>query len=119
MVAHLTGIVKDSHCIAALAPDGQKVYAPGMAERLIHDTAYAIASALTEKMDYKLRPAEQQVFHRLVYEACKAALRQHDVARDREAKRVGKHASPTSRRVAKRDQAVLGPHFNRREIDGR
>src|ERR1019366_8652672 len=88
MVAHLTGIVKDSHCIAALAPDGQKVYAPGMAERLIHDTAFAIASALTEKMDYKLGPAEQQAFHRLAYETCKAAIRQHEMARDREAKRV-------------------------------
>ena len=58
MVAHLTGFVKDSHYIAALAPDGQKVYAAGMAERLIHDTAFAIASALTEKMDYKFRPPD-------------------------------------------------------------
>jgi hypothetical protein len=71
-----------------LAPGNQKVYAAGMADRLIHDTAFALASALTEKMDYKLGPAEQQVFHRLVYETCKAAIRQHDVARNRETKRV-------------------------------
>ena len=64
------------------------MYAAGMAERLIHDTAFAIASALTEKMDYKLGPAEQQAFHRLVYETSKMTIRQHDVARDREAKRV-------------------------------
>jgi hypothetical protein len=59
-----------------------------MAERQIHDTAYAIASALTERMDYKLVPAEQQAFHRLVYETCKAAIQRHDSRRDREAKRV-------------------------------
>ena len=59
-----------------------------MAGRLIHDTAFAIASALTEKMDYKLVPAEQQAFHRLVYETCKAAIQQHDAERDREEKRL-------------------------------
>jgi hypothetical protein len=59
-----------------------------MAGRQIHDTAYVIASALTEKMDYKLGPAEQEAFHRLVYETCKTAITQHDTMRDREAQRL-------------------------------
>jgi hypothetical protein len=59
-----------------------------MAGRLIHDTAFAIASALTKQMDYKLLAAEQQAFHEFVYETCKAAIAQHDAARDREAQRL-------------------------------
>jgi hypothetical protein len=60
-----------------------------MAVRLIHDTAFAIASALTEKMEYKLVPAEQAAFHRMVYETCKAAITQFDVQRQRQQERVG------------------------------
>jgi hypothetical protein len=59
-----------------------------MTGRQIHDTAFAIASALTGKMNYKLVPAEQEAFHRLVYETCKAAIKQHDTTRDREAQRL-------------------------------
>lgn len=59
-----------------------------MTHRLVHDTAFAIASALTEKMEYKLVPAEQQSFHRLVYETCKAGIEQYEVQRDREAEMV-------------------------------
>jgi hypothetical protein len=59
-----------------------------MAHRLVHDTAFAIASALTEKMERKLAPPEQQAFHRLVYETCKAALAQYDLQRDRETERL-------------------------------
>lgn len=55
-----------------------------MASRLVHDTAFTIASALTERMDYKLVPAELAAFHRLVYEISKAAIMQHDARRDRE-----------------------------------
>lgn len=61
-----------------------------MAHRLVHDTAFAIASALTEKMECKLVAAERQTFHRLVYETCKAAIEQYDVQRDREAERIGR-----------------------------
>ena len=56
--------------------------------RLCHDTSFAIASELTEKMAYKLHEAEQQAFHRLVYETCKAAIAEHDAKRDRESERV-------------------------------
>lgn len=59
-----------------------------MASRLVHDTAWAIASALTEKLDYKLVPAERGAFHRLAYETCKAAILRHDAQRDRE-RRIG------------------------------
>jgi hypothetical protein len=59
-----------------------------MAPRIVHDTAFAIASALTEKMEYKLVPAEQQAFHRLVFETCKAAIEQYEVQKDREAEWV-------------------------------
>lgn len=64
------------------------MYTVIMAGRLIHDTAFAIASALTEKMDHKLLPGEQQAFHHLVYETCKAAIQQHESKRDRENQRV-------------------------------
>jgi len=59
-----------------------------MAARQIHDTAFEIASALTGKMNYKLGPAEQEAFHRLVYETCKAAITEHDTVRDRDAQRL-------------------------------
>jgi thiamine kinase-like enzyme len=60
-----------------------------MAKRLTHDTAFAIASELTKKMDCKLvTEVEPQEFHRLVYETCKAAIERHDTKRDREMKRV-------------------------------
>jgi hypothetical protein len=59
-----------------------------MAARLTHDTAFAIASALTEMMEYKLVPAEQVAFHRLVYETCKTAIARHDAQRDLEQERV-------------------------------
>lgn len=58
-----------------------------MASRLIHDTAFGIASALTQKMEYKLVPAEQEAFHRLVYETCKSAIQRYDVQKAREAER--------------------------------
>jgi hypothetical protein len=70
-----------------------------MAHRLVHDTAFAIASALTEKMECKLGPAEQQAFHRLVYETCKAAIEQHDVKRDREAERANGPSRARARRA--------------------
>jgi hypothetical protein len=59
-----------------------------MADRQIHDTAYKIASALTETMNYKLGEAEQHAFHQLVYQTCKAAIKQHDTERDRETQRL-------------------------------
>ena len=55
--------------------------------RQIHDTAFAIASALTEKMDYKLVDAEEQTLYKLVHEARKAAITDHEAKR--EAERVG------------------------------
>jgi hypothetical protein len=58
-----------------------------MSGRLIHDTAFAIASELTAKMPYK-GPGEQQAFHRLVYETCKAAIERHEVLQDREKQRM-------------------------------
>ena len=59
-----------------------------MGSRIVHDTAFTIASALTEKMDYKLVPAEREAFHRLVYETSKAAILRHDAQRDQEADRL-------------------------------
>jgi hypothetical protein len=59
-----------------------------MSNRLAHDTAFAIASALTEKMDCKLVPAEREAFHRMVYETSKSAIVRHDAQRNREAERV-------------------------------
>jgi hypothetical protein len=59
-----------------------------MAHRLVHDTAFAIASALTEKMSYKLVEAEQVAFHRMCYEVCKMAIERHDEQWDREGERV-------------------------------
>jgi hypothetical protein len=44
------------------------------APRPIHDVAFAIASALTEKMKYKLVDAKRQSFHRVVRETAKTAL---------------------------------------------
>jgi hypothetical protein len=58
------------------------VYAP--MSRLAHDTAFSFASALTEKMDYRLADGEQQAFHRLVYDTCKGAIERHDVLKGRE-----------------------------------
>lgn len=72
----------------ALAQRRGRVYSRGMGNRLVHDTAFALATALTEKMDYKLLPAERTAFHRLVYETSKAALLRHDLQRDREADRL-------------------------------
>jgi hypothetical protein len=59
-----------------------------MPVRPIHDTAFAIASALTEKMSYKLVDAEREGFHRMVYETCKSALERYEKQREREAERV-------------------------------
>jgi hypothetical protein len=59
-----------------------------LVDRQINDTAYKIASALTETMNYKLEEAEQHAFHKLVYETCKAAIKQHDAVRDRETERL-------------------------------
>lgn len=59
-----------------------------MADRQIHDTAFKIASALTDTMNGKLEPAEQRAFHHFVYETCKAAIKQHDTDRDRETQRL-------------------------------
>jgi hypothetical protein len=87
-----------------------------MSGRLTHDTAFAIASALTEKLDYKLAPAEQQAFHRLVYETCKAAIAQHDTTRDREAQRLqgamraldsGSNGKPNNRKPRERQDATI------------
>ncbi len=92
-----------------LAPGKLQVYTALMAKRLIHDTAFAIASELTTKMNCKLVPAaEQQAFHRLVYETCKAAIQQHDTKRDRETERVhglsrGGNGFGSSRQEAKAD----------------
>ena len=59
-----------------------------MANRFLHDTAFAIATALTERMNYKLVPAEREAFYRLAYETSKAAILRHDASRHREAERV-------------------------------
>ena len=59
-----------------------------MTVRPIHDVAFAIAAALTEKMSYKLVDAERQDFHRLCYETAKTAITQYEKQREREAERV-------------------------------
>jgi hypothetical protein len=59
-----------------------------MSIRPIHDTAFAIASALTEKMSYKLVDAEREGFHRLCYETAKSAITDYEKQREREVERV-------------------------------
>jgi hypothetical protein len=54
--------------------------------RPIHDVA--IASVLTEKMEYKLVDAEREGFHRLCYETAKTALTAYEKQREREIERV-------------------------------
>ena len=81
------------------------IYCFGMADRQIHDTAYKIASALTEAMNYKLEEPEQHAFHQLVYETCKAAIKQHDAARDRETERL-QGCSPKNGLAEKRSKGL-------------
>jgi len=71
----LTHFTNERECgLSALAPVGSRGYSGAMTVRPIHDVAFAIASALTEKMEYKLVDAEREGFHRLCYETAKTAL---------------------------------------------
>ena len=72
----------------SLAPRSPSVYPGALPGRHIHDTAFAIVSALTEKMDYKLVDAEKQAFHRMVYEVSKAAIERYEKQKEREAERL-------------------------------
>jgi uncharacterized protein YecA (UPF0149 family) len=63
-------------------------YAGGMTIRLIHDTAFKIASVLSEKMSYKLVAAELEQFHRIVYETCKAGIEHYERQKERENEKV-------------------------------
>jgi hypothetical protein len=70
-----------------LAPASASGY-PHRITRAAHDTAFSIASALTEKMNGKLPPADLRPFHEMVYQVRKAAIEQHDAKRDRGRDRV-------------------------------
>lgn len=56
--------------------------------RLRHDTAFVIASVLTQKMAWKLESQEREAFHELVYQTCKGAIADYDRKRDLEERRL-------------------------------
>lgn len=59
-----------------------------MVVRPIHDVAFAIASALTEKMERRLQDGELPSFHEMVYQTAKTALTNYEKQREREGARV-------------------------------
>jgi hypothetical protein len=57
--------------------------------RLIHDAAFAGATAPTEAMEPKPAPGERKEFHRQAYQVIKASIEGYAVQKARETARLG------------------------------
>ncbi len=60
----------------------------GMSQRLQHDTAFACATVLCERIEHLLRPEEIKDAHEEFYTAVKAALEKYEELRSREEARL-------------------------------